>query len=361
VTAAYILDLACGPACGQPNGSSSDPGGLADWIVGTIRLLAESAHVRPTDIHDIIVGQPRAGLGGDHLLAQLNCNEQLGGTITSYLVSRGDASGLQALGLAALSALSGQHDVIVCAGGQVLSGRPAAAAAVRPAHGSDAGTLPHPGREDARHYVALMADRAARAKADGELAGFGVAPAAAPGRAQAAGQEVPQAAGLEAPQAGSSEAPRAGGQEAAPAQVSAAAAAVIATELFAARAGLRPRARIRRFTTAAGYDGPGCDGMKEAAVRLLMNQTLNVADVDLWDIYDRSAAAAVATIAGLDLDMDRVNVAGGLLALGDAGGATTIRSVVATLSALASRGLRTAVLLAPGPGNTGAGLLIERT
>ena len=66
-------------------------------------------------------------------------------------------------------------------------------------------------------------------------------------------------------------------------------------------------------------------------------------DFDLVEINEAFAAQAVADIRALNLDMAKVNVNGGAIALGHPIGASGARVLVTLLHALRERGLTTGV------------------
>ena len=66
-------------------------------------------------------------------------------------------------------------------------------------------------------------------------------------------------------------------------------------------------------------------------------------DFDLVEVNEAFAAQAVADIRALDLDMAKVNVNGGAIALGHPIGASGARVLVTLLHALRERGLTTGV------------------
>jgi len=317
---AYILDIACSPLLGRAAPATD----LAGVLLDAVRRAATSAQVRLTDVHDVVVGHTAGDGGAGDLLDRLNNAEAVSDGVTAYLVDRGAASGLHALGLAAQGVLSGQQDVIVATAGS-LGGSAGLASPVHPA-------TPGVDPADVERHVKASATRAGRALAEGALSHFGLADATTVGVA-----ELPAAPGGPA-----------------------FATAIIVSERFAERFHRPPKARIRRMTTAASYVRTSAEAMSEAAIRLLMNETLNVGDVDLWEIHDGDVAAAIETGSMLDVDVDRVNAGGGVAAFGDAGSATCLRSTAIALCLLRQRKLHTCGVLAPAPGSTAAALLIER-
>ena len=124
-----------------------------------------------------------------------------------------------------------------------------------------------------------------------------------------------------------------------------AAALVVASAAAVDKHGLHPMARITAYTTAGV--GPEVMGIGPVpATRKLLEQTgLRLGDMDLIELNEAFAAQVIACDRELDLDMDRVNVQGGSIALGHPIGATGARIVVTLLHAMkrtgAQRGLAT--------------------
>jgi len=104
-----------------------------------------------------------------------------------------------------------------------------------------------------------------------------------------------------------------------------------------------PLARITAYTQAAVkplelFTAP-IFAVRKVAERLGMTPS----DFDLVEVNEAFAAQAVADIRALDLDMAKVNVNGGAIALGHPIGASGARVLVTLLHALRDRGLTTGV------------------
>ncbi|MEB3101480.1 thiolase family protein [Ferviditalea candida] len=105
----------------------------------------------------------------------------------------------------------------------------------------------------------------------------------------------------------------------------------------AARLGLKPRARIVA-SAVAGVD-PGIMGMGPvpAARKALKQAGLSVEDIDLFEINEAFAAQSVASVRELNIDMEKVNVNGGAIALGHPLGCSGARLITTLLYEMARR------------------------
>ncbi len=108
----------------------------------------------------------------------------------------------------------------------------------------------------------------------------------------------------------------------------------------AERRGLRPMARFVA-AAAAGVD-PNYMGIGPvpASEKALARAGLEAADVDLWEINEAFAAQAVACVRLLGIDLDRVNVNGGAIALGHPLGSSGGRLVSTLVREMDRRGAR---------------------
>ena len=109
--------------------------------------------------------------------------------------------------------------------------------------------------------------------------------------------------------------------------------------------GVEPMARIVAYSSA-GVD-PAIMGIGPVpAIRKLLKKTeLTLDDIDLIELNEAFAAQVLACQRELDLDLDRVNVNGGAIALGHPIGATGARVVVTLVHEMrrrkAKRGIAT--------------------
>jgi 3-oxoadipyl-CoA thiolase len=119
-----------------------------------------------------------------------------------------------------------------------------------------------------------------------------------------------------------------------------AAALLLMEEKTAVRLGMKPRARIVA-SAVAGVD-PAIMGIGPVyATRKVLKQAgLNINDIDLIELNEAFAAQALACIRELDLDIDRVNVNGGAIAIGHPLGCSGARILTTLLYEMERREVR---------------------
>ena len=141
--------------------------------------------------------------------------------------------------------------------------------------------------------------------------------------------------------------------------VDGAAAVVVASGAQVRDRGLRPLARLRG-AAAAGVP-PEIMGIGPApAIRALLSRCgLTLADIDLIEINEAQGAQTLACAKELGLDLDRLNVNGGAIALGHPLAATGVRLTLTAARELQRRGGRYAIVSACVGGGQGMALLIE--
>jgi acetyl-CoA C-acetyltransferase len=141
--------------------------------------------------------------------------------------------------------------------------------------------------------------------------------------------------------------------------VDGAAAMVVLSGAAAKRLGVKPMARIAAYTIA-GVD-PAIMGIGPVpAMRALMEKTgLAIGDFDLIELNEAFAAQVLACQRDLKLDLSRVNVNGGAIALGHPIGATGARIVVTLVHEMRRRSARRGVATLCISGGQGIALLLE--
>ncbi|MEZ5331381.1 MAG: thiolase family protein [Thermoanaerobaculia bacterium] len=141
--------------------------------------------------------------------------------------------------------------------------------------------------------------------------------------------------------------------------VDGAAMMVLTTAQSAAAHGWKPLGRIRAWSTV-GVD-PSRMGIGPApAIRAALAKAgMELADLDLIEINEAFAGQLLAVVRELDLDVDKLNVNGGAIALGHPLGATGTRITLTLLKELQRRGGGTGVASACIGGGQGIALIVE--
>ncbi len=139
-----------------------------------------------------------------------------------------------------------------------------------------------------------------------------------------------------------------------------AAALVLARAGAAAKAGLRPRARVLGYAHAGVRPEVMGIGPIPAVQALCARTGLTPGDFDVVESNEAFAAQALAVSAGLGLDPAKVNPNGGAIALGHPVGATGAILTVKALHELERTGTRRALITMCIGGGQGIALAIER-
>jgi acetyl-CoA acyltransferase len=139
-----------------------------------------------------------------------------------------------------------------------------------------------------------------------------------------------------------------------------AAATVLLSAGRAKELGLRPIARLVAYAVAGVPPEIMGIGPVEAIPRALRLAGLALADIDLVELNEAFACQALAVIAALGLDPERVNVNGGAVALGHPLGCTGAKLVTQILHEMARRGSRYGLVTMCVGGGMGAAGIFER-
>jgi acetyl-CoA C-acetyltransferase len=140
-----------------------------------------------------------------------------------------------------------------------------------------------------------------------------------------------------------------------------AAAVLIMTQEKADAYGLKPRARIVQDVLTGTDPYFGLDGPVDAT-RVIQDKTgMSIRDdIDLYEINEAFASVVLSWASVYDIDMSKVNVNGGAIALGHPVGATGSRLIVSALHELERTGQGTAYITMCCGANVGTGTIIER-
>src|SRR5688572_12977029 len=139
-----------------------------------------------------------------------------------------------------------------------------------------------------------------------------------------------------------------------------AAAVVIMSDTKASELGVTPLARI----VATGVSGLSPEimglGPVEATKRALANAGMSIGDIDLVEINEAFAAQVVPSYQDLGIDLDRLNVNGGAIAVGHPFGMTGARLQNTMLNSLDWHDKTTGLITMCVGGGQGMALIVER-
>jgi len=142
--------------------------------------------------------------------------------------------------------------------------------------------------------------------------------------------------------------------------VDGASAVLVASSDYARANGLTPRARIRMTAVAGSEPVIMLTAPAPASATCLEKAGMTVDDIDLWEINEAFAAAVLKAVRELDLDLDKVNVNGGAMALGHPIGATGGMLLLTALDELERRDATTALVTMCTGGGMATATIIER-
>ncbi len=138
-----------------------------------------------------------------------------------------------------------------------------------------------------------------------------------------------------------------------------AAAVVVMSEARARELGLTPLARLVAYATAGVEPERFGIGPVPAVRKLLARTGLALADIDLIELNEAFASQVLACARDLDLDLAKVNVNGGAIALGHPLGCTGAKLTATIVHELARRKARYGIVTMCVGGGMGAAGLIE--
>ncbi len=139
-----------------------------------------------------------------------------------------------------------------------------------------------------------------------------------------------------------------------------AAALVVMAEEKARDLKIQPLARIVSFASAAKKPEWFTTAPADAIEKLLKKSRLSKQDIELFEINEAFAVVNLAVNKMLGLDMNRVNIHGGAVALGHPIGASGARILVTLLYALKLRNLKRGMAAICIGGGEASGLIVER-
>ncbi len=142
--------------------------------------------------------------------------------------------------------------------------------------------------------------------------------------------------------------------------VDGAAAVLMGSKEWGTKAGMKPRARIRAMATAGAEPLIMLTAPAPASLKALKKAGMKASDIDLWEINEAFAVVPLQTARALGIDLERVNVNGGAIALGHPLGATGAILLGTALDELERSNKSTALITLCIGGGMGIATIIER-
>ena len=144
-----------------------------------------------------------------------------------------------------------------------------------------------------------------------------------------------------------------------PAMADAAAVLLLGNESLGKEIDARPRARIIDAASASDDPLQVLTGCLAATRKLMDRQGLDASAIDLFELHEAFAATVVKCQQDLGISMDKLNVNGGVIAMGHPLGATGAIMTGTLLDELERRGKKRGIVAASGAAGAGSALLIE--
>jgi acetyl-CoA C-acetyltransferase len=379
-----------------------------ELLAQTLNRLAEKTGIRKQDVEDVVVGcVTQAGEQGACIARTAILAAGWPDDVTGVTVNRFCGSGAQAVNFAAMGVMSGQQEVAIGGGVESMSRVPMGSDGA-PLDGNNLAlrkklamvpqgisadliaTIEGFSREDVDRFALESQRKAERAAGEGRFAKSLFTVVDLDGKPLLDRDEHPRAgatmealAKLEPAFASLGATPMGPGGETVDALalarypqvasirhvhtagnssgiVDGAAVVLLASGDYVKAHGLTPRARIRATATAGAEPVIMLTAPAPASERALKKAGMQARDVDLWEINEAFAAVPLQTARKLDIDLDRVNVNGGAIALGHPLGATGACLIGTALDELEREGKATALITLCIGGGMGVATIIER-
>jgi acetyl-CoA C-acetyltransferase len=142
--------------------------------------------------------------------------------------------------------------------------------------------------------------------------------------------------------------------------VDGAALMLVGSQAGGAKAGLKPRARIRAAAVIGSEPTIMLTGPTPSVRKALAKAGMQPQDIDLWEVNEAFAVVPMKTARDLGVDHDRLNVNGGAIAMGHPLGATGCIILGTLLDELERRNLSTGCATLCVGGGMGIATIIER-
>lgn len=142
--------------------------------------------------------------------------------------------------------------------------------------------------------------------------------------------------------------------------VDGAAAVLIGSKEAGAKAGLKPRARIKAFANIGSEPAIMLTGPVDVTQKVLKKSGMKLSDIDLLEVNEAFAAVVLRFMQAFDIDNSKLNVNGGAIAMGHPLGATGAMLLGTALDELERTGKSTALITLCIGAGMGTATIIER-
>ncbi|MGB5984184.1 MAG: thiolase family protein [Desulfobacterales bacterium] len=386
---AYIVTAVRTPGCKRLKGAFKDtrPEDLLTFILQS--AVAKTPNLKKEQVDDLMIGcsfpEAEQGLNIGRIAGQMaGFPEQVSGAT----VNRFCASGLEAIAQAALRVMAGWSEVVIGGGVESMTYVPMGGNLPRPhpeysrkhaemyvSMGITAENVARRykiSRQDQDEFACQSQQRAARAQESGGFTEIVPTPAV---------QFTPQADGtfkketfLQERDDGVRANTSVEGLAKLPAVFAAggsvtagnssqttdgAAATVIMSEAVVKALGVTPVAKLKGYTTVGCNPDEMGVGPKYAIPKLMQQTGMNLDDIGLFEINEAFASQALHCIRELGLDMAKINIHGGAIALGHPLGCTGAKLCATLLANMRAKGVKYGVESMCVGGGMGAAALFE--
>ena len=141
--------------------------------------------------------------------------------------------------------------------------------------------------------------------------------------------------------------------------VDGAAAVLLGSREAGAKAGLKPRGRVRAFANIGSEPAIMLTGPVDVTRKVLARSGMKLSDIDLFEVNEAFAAVVLRYLQAFEVDPGKVNVNGGAIALGHPLGATGTRLVITLLYELRRRKAKYGLATACIGGGQGIAMIVE--
>lgn len=142
--------------------------------------------------------------------------------------------------------------------------------------------------------------------------------------------------------------------------VDGAAAVLIGNKEIGDAIGMRPRARIKAFTSIGSEPTIMLTGPAPSAEKVLKRAGMDKSDIDLFELNEAFASVVMLFMRKMGIEHDQINVNGGAIAMGHPLGATGAMILGTVLDELERRDANTALVNLCVGGGMGTATIIER-